>query len=51
MKKLYFTIINYNDYETTKTLIDNIKDYKSIYKIIVVDNNSTDDSYPNLKKK
>lgn len=50
MKKLYFTIINYNDYETTKTLIDNIKDYKSIYKIIVVDNNSTDDSYPNLKK-
>ena len=50
MKKLYFTIINYNDYETTKTLIDNIKGFKSIYKIIVVDNNSTDNSYNKLKK-
>lgn len=50
MKKLYFTIINYNDYETTETLIGNIKNYKSIYKIVIVDNNSTDDSFIKLKE-
>ncbi len=47
--KLVFIIVNYNDYKTTKILIDNIKNYKSITEIVVVDN-STDDSYKNLKK-
>ena len=50
MRKLVFIIINYNDYKTTKRLLDNIKDYKVIDKIYVVDNHSTDDSYENLKK-
>ena len=50
MRKLVFIIINYNDYKTTKRLLDNIKDYKVIDKIYVVDNHSTDDSYEKLKK-
>lgn len=50
MRKLVFVIINYNDYKTTKRLLDNIKDYKVIDKIYVVDNHSTDNSYEELKK-
>ena len=41
-------VLNYNDCDTTKTFINNIKHYKNIDKIIVVDNNSTDSSYENL---
>ena len=43
-------IINYNDYKTTKRLIENIKDYKCLEEIVVVDNNSTDDSFEKLKE-
>lgn len=43
-------IVNYNDYETTMSLINNVKDYKCLNGIIVVDNNSTDNSYKYLKK-
>lgn len=50
MRKLVFIIINYNDYKTTKRLLDNIKNYKVIDKIYVVDNHSTDNSYAELKK-
>ena len=50
MKKVGFLIINYNDYKTTNKLIDNIKDYKCIDEIVVVDNNSTDNSKEELKK-
>lgn len=50
MTKLAMVIVNYNDYETTKKLIDNIKDYKCLNKIVIVDNNSTDNSYELLKK-
>ena len=50
MKKLAMVIINYNDYDTTKKLIDNIKNYKVLDKIIIVDNASTDNSYNKLKK-
>lgn len=50
MKKLAIVIVNYNDYQTTKTLIDNIKEYNCLTRIIIVDNNSTDNSYKNLKK-
>lgn len=49
MKKIGFLIINYNDYKTTEKLINNIKDYKLIDEIVVVDNNSTDDSQKSLK--
>ena len=49
MSKVGIVILNYNDYETTKKYIDNIKDYKSINEIVIVDNNSTDGSYEKLK--
>lgn len=50
MEKLAIVIVNYNDYETTKKLLDNIKGYKCLSKIVIVDNNSTDNSYELLKK-
>lgn len=50
MKDLSFVIINYNDSDTTKKLIDNIKDYKVLKEIVIVDNNSTDDSVKKLEK-
>lgn len=43
-------IVNYNDYKTTKRLIDNIRDYKVFDKIIIVDNKSSDNSLKELKK-
>lgn len=43
-------IVNYNDYETTKRLLDNVKDYKVLKEIVVVDNKSTDNSLKKLKK-
>ena len=49
-KKVGFVIVNYNDSEETIKLINNIKDYKSIDKIVIVDNNSSDDSFDVLKK-
>lgn len=50
MKKVGFLIINYNDYQTTKKLIDNIKDYKIIDEIVIVDNHSSDNSCNELQK-
>lgn len=44
MKKLGMVIVNYNDYKTTSILLDNIKNYKCLDLIVVVDNNSSDDS-------
>lgn len=43
-------ILNYNDAETTSKLINAIHDYKSIDKLIVVDNLSPDGSFEELKK-
>lgn len=34
-------ILNYNDYENTKKLVKNIKEYKILDKIVIVDNKST----------
>lgn len=50
MRKLAFIIINYNDYPKTKRLLDNIKDYKVIDHIYIIDNHSTDNSYDKLNK-
>ena len=50
MMKTGIVILNYNDYKTTKEMLNQIKDYKTINNIIVVDNNSTDDSYNILKE-
>lgn len=44
-----FVILNYNDYETTIKLINNIKNYNVIDEIAIVDNNSTDASFEHLK--
>ena len=47
--KLGIVIINYNDAESTKKLLTNIQNYKCLDKIVVVDNNSTDNSLDELK--
>lgn len=38
-----FLIVNYNDFRSTKHLIDNIKKYKCIDEIVIVDNYSRED--------
>ena len=43
-------IVNYVDYETTKQLVNKLKNYTSIRYICVVDNNSPNGSYKYLKK-
>ena len=48
--KNVMVILNYNDYKTTLDYLEMIKSYKSLDLIIVVDNNSTDNSYEELKK-
>jgi len=48
--KTGFVVVNYNDYETTKKIIENIYNYKIIDEIVIVDNCSTDDSYLKLEK-
>jgi len=50
MSKVGMVILNYNDYETTKKYINKIKDFKVLNEIVIVDNNSTDDSYEKLSK-
>ena len=42
-------ILNFNDSETTKKLVNNIKSYTVIDYIIIVDNKSTDTSFLELK--
>lgn len=44
-----FVILNYNDYKTTLELINNIKNFSIIDEIVIIDNNSSDDSYEHLK--
>ena len=43
-------IIHYNDYESTKSLIENIKDYSVIDRVIIVDNNSKQEIKEKIKK-
>lgn len=43
-------VVNYNDYPTTETYLKQIKEYKALDKIIVVDNCSTDNSYELLER-
>ena len=42
-------IVNYNDFNSTRELIENIKSYNIFDKIVVVDNHSADDSVKKLK--
>lgn len=50
MTKLGMVIVNYNDYKTTLNLLENIKHYKCLDKIVIVDNKSTDSSLEELRK-
>ncbi len=43
-------IINYNDYESTKHLLNQVRSYSYIDAVVVVDNCSTDDSVRSLKR-
>ncbi len=47
--KTAVVVLNYNDFKTTLQFVENIKDYKSISLIVIVDNASTDNSYEKLK--
>ena len=46
--KNIFIILNYNDSATTISYIKNIKKFKSVDNIIVIDNCSTDNSLNDL---
>lgn len=48
--KTGIVILNYNDYENTIKMLNQIKDYSCLSKIVVVDNCSTDDSVSKLKE-
>ncbi len=50
MSKVGIVILNYNDYKTTRIMLDTIKSYKILDHIVVVDNNSKDNSYELLKE-
>lgn len=43
-------VLNYNDYDTTVEFISRVEPYRNIHKIIIVDNQSTDDSFARLTK-
>lgn len=49
-KKCCSIILNYNSYEDTKKLTINFKKNDDINKIVIVDNNSLDNSFAELKK-
>lgn len=48
--KNVFIILNYNDFENAKKLLEKVKVYKEIDKIIVVDNCSKDNSFKYLQQ-
>ena len=43
-------ILNYNDYENCKEILQRIENYKVLSHIVVVDYFSTDNSYSKLKE-
>lgn len=47
-KNISVVILNYNDYENTEHIVQELKPYTSISSIVVVDNASTDDSFEKL---
>ncbi len=42
-------MVNYNDYENVKKMVDQISSYQLLDSIVIVDNHSTDDSLSKLK--
>jgi GT2 family glycosyltransferase len=49
MSKIGIVVLNYNDFKKTREFILEIKKYRLLNEIVIVDNNSTDSSYENLK--
>lgn len=49
-RKIGLVVVNYNDYQTTSTFIEKMKQFNVIDLIVIVDNASTDDSYNKLVK-
>lgn len=47
--KTGIVILNYNDFENTIKMIEQIKDYKCFSKIVIVDNHSSDESVEKIK--
>ena len=47
--KTGIVILNYNDYENTIKMVHQIKDYKCLSKIVIVDNHSSDESVEKIK--
>ncbi|WP_207733715.1 glycosyltransferase [Clostridium celatum] len=43
-------VLNYNDHKTTIKFLEMIKNYKNIDKVVVIDNNSKDNSVNEIKK-
>lgn len=43
-------MVNYNDYENIKKMIDQVQSYSLLDQIVIVDNHSTDDSLSKIKK-
>lgn len=48
-RKNVMVVVNYNDFETTKSFLETVGRYEALALIVVVDNNSTDGSYDALK--
>ena len=49
MVKINCVILNYNDADTVLGLVDEIRGYHSLHRIVIVDNASTDDSWEKLE--
>lgn len=47
--KINCVILNYNDADTVKNLVERIRGYESLNQIVIVDNASTDDSVSRLR--
>ena len=47
--KVALIVLNYNDYPTTSSFLERIKEFGLLDKIVVVDNHSSDESYRLLK--
>ena len=43
-------VLNYNDYDTTVKFVESIKNYNILDLIVIIDNDSKDNSYDKLKK-
>jgi len=49
--KVFLNVLNYNTYDKTKLCIDSCLKQKDVrYRILLIDNNSTDDSYKRLQQ-